>query len=63
MMEDQLKVLTCTDADHRPPLPDHHYLGTLPLTAENLAHALLRERDLDCNSDMMDEPTNRRTEK
>ncbi len=45
MMEDQLKVLTYTDADHQLPLPDHHYLGTLPETAENLAHALLRERD------------------
>ena len=45
MMEDQLKVLTYTDADHQLPLPDHHYLGTLPVTAENLAHALLRERD------------------
>jgi DNA polymerase III epsilon subunit family exonuclease len=45
MMEDQLKVLTYTDADHQLPLPDPHYLGTLPATAENLAHALLRERD------------------
>jgi DNA polymerase-3 subunit epsilon len=45
MLEDQLKVLTYTDAHHEMPLSNHHLLGSLPDTAEKLAHALLLERD------------------
>lgn len=45
MLEDQLRVLTYTDAHHEMPLSNHHYLGNLPETAEKLAHALLLERD------------------
>ena len=45
MLEDQLRILTYTDAHHEMPLSHHNYLGSLPETAEKLAHALLLERD------------------
>ena len=45
LLEDQLRVLTYTDARHEMPLSNHHYLGTLPETAEKFAHTLLLERD------------------
>jgi len=45
MMEEQFKILTCTNAGHQLHLPEQHYLGSLPETAGKLAYTLLRERD------------------
>ena len=64
MLEDQLRILTYTDAHHEMPLLHHNYLGSLPETAEKLAHALLLERDqtaraIDSATAIIDRRTNR----
>ena len=44
LLQDQFKLLTHGDADHQFDLPAQHYLGDLPDIAQDLGHALVRER-------------------